>query len=242
MDHVEQENLTALARALCREHLPAGVEPVIRWGTATRAMGLARMGMMLYRSPRITFSRPLFAATTAEDRVETVYHEVAHLVVFYQIQGHAPLGALMTTLRAEGPHGRRWRAVMAGFGYHDPAVKHSVRLPRKPRRDDVALVCSCPSAQHTMSLGRMGRASAYRCRTCRQKLLPLDTVTALAIDMLRSAHGQLHGLPAAIVSRVSMVRDWPSASVLRFAREILPVLPEVVVERLAVAPPKPGTP
>lgn len=232
MDRTDEANLTALARQLCLEHLPAGVVPKIRWGTARKAMGLARFGVICYRDPRLTFSRPLFAATTPEERVETVHHEVAHLVVFYELLAIAGPASWSSFLKRDGAHGPRWRTVMARFGYPHAKACHEVHLPRVPRAGDVSMSCACPAGgtaaggargtrTYVVGLQRAARG-VLSCRICHRRLTA-DPVTTLAIDLVRAAHGAPTALSEGLVRKAAIVRGWPAASVLRLAREVLGV-------------------
>ena len=115
----------ALTFELAGKHLPNGVKPLVRWNYSRAAMGTAFYSLLCYRDPRITYSRPLLARTSREDQIETVYHEISHLIVFYEIAARYPMdgsrGSLWDDgLRVEGDHGPLFRETMARFGYANP--------------------------------------------------------------------------------------------------------------------------
>jgi hypothetical protein len=125
----ERSRIEEMTRALCTEHLPADVRPHLKWGRAAYEYGVAEYGLICYRDPRITYSARIFAVITEHDRVETVHHEVAHLVVFYEVaaevreasrRDEASAPRLWDALEREGCHGPRWRERMRFFGYARP--------------------------------------------------------------------------------------------------------------------------
>lgn len=119
----EEREIEALTLSVCREHLPDIVTPVIKWNYSRNSLGLATFGLIQYRDPIIAYSRPLLARTYHSNRVETVYHEVSHLVVFYQFARLAlgkPNGTLWNLMRQEGHHGPAFRSQMIKFGYINP--------------------------------------------------------------------------------------------------------------------------
>ena len=121
-DAIEDE-MESLTRSLCKEHFPKEAEVVVKWGYSKNFLGLATISLMDWRSPTIVYSRRTLDRRTHSDRIETVYHEVSHQIVFYNMvriwhEGGATPGGLCRLMDREGEHGPMWRSQMIKFGYH----------------------------------------------------------------------------------------------------------------------------
>ena len=124
LPRIAKLEVEALTFELAGKHLPNGVKPLVRWNYSQAAMGTAFYSLLCYRDPRITYSRPLLACTSDAERRETVYHEISHLIVFYEFASKYPMdgsrGSLWDGLDAEGDHGPLFHETMARFGYKNP--------------------------------------------------------------------------------------------------------------------------
>jgi SprT protein len=105
----------------------------------------------------IRYNIDLAAAHAEAFVVETVAHEVAHVVTYWC---HGKVS----------PHGPEWRAVMRHFGFAEPQRCHqfSVDDAKVRRQRRWRYVCAC--RDHSLSTTRHNRAQAgqqtYICRTC----------------------------------------------------------------------------
>lgn len=112
----EMEELTL---RLAQEHLPRGTVPTIRWTNAKGYLGEAFYSFLCLRNPKISYSR-ILRFYSPEERIETVYHEVSHLIVFYSIAEKFPLHEVWRELEKEGSHGPLFHLRMKDFGYPNP--------------------------------------------------------------------------------------------------------------------------
>ena len=92
----------------------------------------------------------------------TVPHEVAHYIT------HELFG-----LHRIRPHGREWKAVMAGFDA-DPAVTCNFDLSGIPQRVERRYTYHCACGSHELSARRHNRIQRgrgrYECLVCRTEL------------------------------------------------------------------------
>lgn len=106
------------------------------------------MGTALYRkhSATICLSKILWKAAPEEQKRETVFHEMAHIIVAARI-AHDPIRAKLHRNRTRNSyHGKDWIRVMTAIGYKNPARCHDVwNGEHEKRRGNVALYCACKS-------------------------------------------------------------------------------------------------
>ena len=104
----------------------------------------------------LQFNATLLRANQEHYLLQTVGHEVAHLVV------RALYGA------AVKPHGTEWKTVMRAFGLETHAThSYDVSMLRRARSPFVYR-CACPGELHLGSLRhkRVARGVTYFCRRC----------------------------------------------------------------------------
>jgi len=109
-----------LTLKIAGEVLPSGVVPLVRWNYSRESLGLAFTSFLCFRDPRITYSRRLMKYASEAEQIETVYHEISHLIVFYDLSANHDTSGVWEAMRAEGDHGPLFRAAMAKFGYPNP--------------------------------------------------------------------------------------------------------------------------
>jgi SprT protein len=104
----------------------------------------------------LQFNASLLRANQEHFLLQTVGHEVAHLVVWAR-----------TRMRVK-PHGAEWKAVMRVFGLETRATHdYDVSMLRRARSPFVYR-CGCPGDIHLGSLRhkRVARGVTYFCRRC----------------------------------------------------------------------------
>lgn len=162
-DHRLQARTTARTRDLLYQAirqwgLPAR-ELEIRFDLRGRAAGQARCGC---HGPWIIRYNPVLLRENPESFiVETIPHEVAHVVAF-ALYGHR--------IR---PHGPEWRAIMEQFGAA-PERCHRFDLSRVPRRATRVFPYHCRCGDHELSSIRHHRVLAGRIYLCRRCAVPLQ--------------------------------------------------------------------
>ena len=136
---------------------------------STRAT--TRLGLATRTDFSITLSQKAWLLISEKERRETVFHEVAHLIAYYEggidSWGHTP----------------QWRATMARIGYPEASRGHMVTTAlsslRRPVKRAVA-GCSCTYAvpgrthrsyngDHFLTLGkakRISKGEIFVCRCC----------------------------------------------------------------------------
>lgn len=134
----------------------------ITWSTRmTNAMGYAH-----YRTKGkriwISLSAVLWPHASEEERRETVFHEIAHILE-YVGRREAKVWS------GPGHHGPRWRWIMRVLGYPNAARCHSVENPNgHPAR------CGCgPTtlSPRQVAFLRKNPGRFYTCRECKEKLV-----------------------------------------------------------------------
>lgn len=116
---------------------------------------------------RVRFSTPLWPRASAEDRRETVIHEVCHVVDMWRSLSDP-------TWQRDGKHGASWRKLMRECGV-EPKRCHSVDrtgLPGVRRAPRTQVYCGCPNGLTLAPIqyGKLQRGAKYRCRKCKQHL------------------------------------------------------------------------
>jgi SprT protein len=131
----------------------------IRFDLRGTSAGQARMRNG--SSPIIRYNATLLRLHPTEFIVETVPHEVAHVVAFVK---HGP------RIR---PHGPEWQAVMRHFGV-EPSRCHRYDVSRLRTRSLQRFLYRCSCGTHEISSIRHNRicreGTVYLCRRCRQPL------------------------------------------------------------------------
>lgn len=129
--------------------------PPIRFDLYGRCAGMFRTRG---RHCELRFNPWIFARYYSENLRETVPHEVAHYLVWWQFPR-----------RRTRPHGTEWQAWMAFFGV--PATVTFERdLSGLPQRNQRRFLYRCDCGEHRLSTTRhyrqqRGQAS-YQCRRC----------------------------------------------------------------------------
>lgn len=131
----------------------------------------ARMGDANYRRMRIRLSRPLWPYASEDEHLETITHELAHLV-------SAAIAGRRTG------HDLQWKAIhraMGGTGKRCHNVKRPENMRRK--RSGVWHAWTCECHEYRVSPQRHGRykralqpGGRLQCRLCRQTLRYLGRV------------------------------------------------------------------
>lgn len=143
--------LRRAARELGRDIPP----PAVRFDLSGRSAGMFRAKG---RHCELRFNPWIFALYYTENLRETVPHEVAHYLVWWQ-----------HPRRRLRPHGRQWQAWMAFFGV--PAtVTFDRDLQGVPQRRQRRFRYACDCSEHELSATRHGRQqrgeARYQCRRC----------------------------------------------------------------------------
>lgn len=119
-----RKDLEDLTRRVIRERLGEKFRPVVNWTYSRHYMGLSECGLLHYWEPKISYSAPLFQPADPREQVETVYHEVSHLLHFYEVvqkwTANGSKGSFWPDYESDGRHGPRFRQFMAEFGYLSP--------------------------------------------------------------------------------------------------------------------------
>lgn len=146
--------LDAIALAVSANLLPHHVaqEMLGKLRIEWKARFTARLGDALYQRRRgvcrVRFSKPLWKVAPENERRETAYHEVAHLVVYAAWQDRCDVERLSGRRmpKRPKPHGREWKRVMRAMGYPNPSVTHTLRNEEVERqRGKVQVFCMCGS-------------------------------------------------------------------------------------------------
>jgi SprT protein len=154
---IETRTHELLERAvpLFTRHSVCPPEPLIRFDLRGATAGQAqwRPGSR----PVLRFNLAFARAHPVDFLVQTVPHEVAHLV----------------TAACHGrtrPHGGEWRAVMAFFGIPNASRCHSYPVVGQPVRRQRRWTYSCRCGSHELSTTRHRRIESgrarYECRRC----------------------------------------------------------------------------
>ena len=145
------DHLRRAARELGRE-IPV---PPVHFDLSGRSAGMFRVRG---RHSELRFNPWIFARYYEENLRETVPHEVAHYLVWWQ----APR-------RRARPHGSEWQAWMAFFGV-PAAVTFDRDLRGLPQRRQRRFRYACACTEHQLSAVRHGRQqrgeARYQCRRC----------------------------------------------------------------------------
>jgi predicted SprT family Zn-dependent metalloprotease len=136
----------------------------VRWSKrAVTTIGLA--SRITYE---IVLAEKAWPLLSLEDRRETVFHEVAHLIA-YKEQG----------IKAWG-HTPAWRNVMCRMGYPDADRCHYPSAALEAiRRPLVRFIAMCKCGDHLITTNRMKRiinGISYSCRYCNEQLIITDRV------------------------------------------------------------------
>lgn len=166
----------ALHTAVRTEALKAGLEsPLLHvvdlyWSDRMgKSMGLASYTLDL---SFVKLSTVLWKVASEEEKRETVYHEVAHLVVY---DNHFRSKPRRTRLPAG--HGPEWKWVMHKIGYSNPSSKHTILNEEYEReRGRVPLFCGCRTAptffvsshKAVVMAAHTKKGKPYFCRKCRK--------------------------------------------------------------------------
>ncbi len=158
------ERVVARSRALLKmaeshygRPIPA---PEIRFDLRGQAAGQARIAPG--RISLLRYNPALLAANVKDFLVQTVAHEVAHLVAFEVFGRHIR------------PHGVEWQAVMRLFGV-PPQRCHSYVATESDRRRLARHTYHCGCRTHELSSirhNRIAKGQQYLCRACGQPLRP----------------------------------------------------------------------
>lgn len=110
----------------------------------------------------VRLSAPLWPKASHDQQVETIIHEVCHVIADYKFGGRQR-------------HGPRWQEMMRLCGYQSPRRCHAVDLPairarRLGRR--LSAACGCPGGILITAVvaRRVCAGAAYSCRACGQRL------------------------------------------------------------------------
>jgi len=141
---------------------------VLRWGSKMhRALGTALYERQTEQAI-ISLSTVLWAVCPEAQKRETVFHELAHIIVS---ASRVHEGAQPSDGRRH--HGSDWRRVMRAIGYSNPDVRHNVvNHKAEHSRGKVPLYCACKVGEPTYWVTRTkaNRIAQYgsRCRKCAQ--------------------------------------------------------------------------
>ena len=127
------------------------------------------------REMGVTLSSILWQAASKKERRETVYHEVAHIIVYANFFHKVP-----RPRQTPSAHGLEWQWVMRMIGYPNPSSRHTVaNSDYESSVGNVPIYCGCDkspmawvsklkAAKYTL-LAQKGHV--YQCRKCRQRLV-----------------------------------------------------------------------
>ena len=128
-----------------------------------------RMGDALYDATKgaivcnIRFSSALWERADDAARLDTVVHEVCHILVMYE--------AHVAGRKDPPAHGRAWQEMMRRAGATPQRCHHvdPTGLPGRKRR--VTVFCACPKNEVSSILAnRIARGINYVCVKCNQRL------------------------------------------------------------------------
>jgi len=145
---------------------------------------ITRLGLASRATYIITLALKSWPLLPFEERRETVFHETAHLIAFFE-----------GGLEAWG-HTEKWKEVMRRIGYKNPNRCHNVTSELAPIRKKVRRVvarCLCsysiPGGTHRAHNGdhyitqykadRIRNGAAYVCRSCETELKLTDKVVII---------------------------------------------------------------
>jgi predicted SprT family Zn-dependent metalloprotease len=148
---------------------------ILEWSNKMdRAIGLA-----IYNKRKdlaiIRLSPILWVAAPEEQKRETVYHELAHLIVDV-LDAHDPVRAKVKQARERRSiHGSSWKRVMTALGYPDPERCHSVvNEAHEMAKGKVPLYCDC-SPKALAWVTRMKASYIINRRACKECRAPIRT-------------------------------------------------------------------
>ncbi len=116
-----------------------------------------------HHSPRISYNNSLLQHCQHQFLAQTIPHEVAHVVTWYQ---HG---------RRARPHGPEWRRVVVLLGGRAERC-HSFEHPQTPNRHYRRIEYRCGCQRHQLTMIRHNRhlrGQRYRCKECRGQLTPV---------------------------------------------------------------------
>jgi len=143
----------------------------------SRTFGLARYAHAK-KEMGVTLSSILWEAASEEERRETVYHEVAHIIV-YLIHYHKN----PRPRKSPEAHGREWKWTMRMIGYPNPSAKHTVaNHVYEESVGNIPVYCGCSSDPAAwvskIKAAKMNlhasRGRTYVCRKCRSSFVVGD--------------------------------------------------------------------
>ena len=126
----------------------------------TRAMGKATYKRNYFDGNGhglIHLSVPLFARASPEQQMETIVHELCHVVAIKQFGRHRY-------------HGPIWKNFMWSCGYPNASRCHTV--DRTGLTTKYQAYCDCPNGVKVGPIvyRRLAAGTSYRCRTCKSSL------------------------------------------------------------------------
>lgn len=129
--------------------------PPVRFDLSGRSAGMFRARG---RECELRFNPWIFARYYDENLSETVPHEVAHYLVWWQFP-----------CRRTRPHGAEWQAWMCFFGV-EPRVTFDRDISGLPQRRQRRFRYRCDCSEHSLSTTRHRRQergeARYQCRRC----------------------------------------------------------------------------
>jgi predicted SprT family Zn-dependent metalloprotease len=119
----------------------------------------------------IRLSTILWAVSPEDQKRETVYHEMAHIIV--AVRREDKTSSSTKKRQRRDVHGDEWRYVMHKIGYPNAERCHDVvNEEHEKAKGKVALYCKCPGSQpYWISFQRMVKRN-YSCRKCKAALAP----------------------------------------------------------------------
>ncbi len=168
---------------------------VLEWSDRmSRTVGLALYSKKT-STAIIRLSTVLWKVAPETEKRETVFHELAHIMVD-AMRAHDPVRAKFRG-RRNAHHGPEWVRVMTALGYPNPRRCHDLFNEEYERaQGNVPLYCQCKSEPVVWTTpARAERARGHRCRKCLALLQTTPTTPAgqAAIDSLNEIFELLLG-------------------------------------------------
>jgi len=121
-----------------------------------------------FHGMRIRFSTKYWEVMTPEEKKNTVFHEVAHIVVKFN---YYALNQSTEIYDEPSPHGKEWKSLMIKCGENPKRIANLGDRLLLVQRPKIAQ-CSCNDKIHISKVeyNRIKRGEIYQCTKCRSVL------------------------------------------------------------------------